>query len=59
MTTWNVTVQEFTDVVVQAMYELGYFKEGQNYHPEDIASTFTTVATSVAMGMAFSAMKGI
>jgi hypothetical protein len=57
MTTWNVTVQEFTNVVVQAMYEIGYFKEGQNYHPEDIASTFSTVATGVAMGMAFSARK--
>jgi hypothetical protein len=57
MTTWNVTVEEFTNVVVQAMYEAGYFQEGKNYHPEDIASTFSTVATSVATGMAYSSRK--
>ncbi len=57
MTTWNVTVQEFTDVVVQAMYEAGYFQEGRNYHPEDISSTFSIVANSVALGMAYSSRK--
>jgi len=59
MSTWNVTVEEFVNVVVESMYEAGYFRQGQNYHPEDIASTFGTVATSVAAGMAYSSRKAM
>jgi hypothetical protein len=46
-----VTVEEFINIVAGAVYEAGYFQKGQKYHPEDVASTFATVANSVALGM--------
>jgi len=48
-----VTVEEFTNIVAGAVYEAGYFEKGKKYHPEDVASTFSTVANSVALGMGY------
>lgn len=47
---YNMTVQEFADLVVNTVYDCGYFQKGQVAHPEDIEAAFTAVATAVAKG---------
>jgi hypothetical protein len=47
---YNMTVQEFADLVANTVYECGYFQKGQVAHPEDIEAAFTSVATAVAKG---------
>lgn len=50
---YQMTVQEFADLVSNTVYECGYFKKGELAHPEDIEAAFTSVATSVAKGATF------
>lgn len=50
---YQMTVQEFADLVASTVYECGYFKKGELAHPEDIEAAFTSVATSVAKGATF------
>lgn len=48
---YYVTPQEFADLIVETMEELGYFKADELSHPEDIIISFTTVGESIAKGM--------
>lgn len=54
---YQMTVQEFADLVATTVYECGYFQKGQLAHPEDIEAAFTSVATSVAKGATFMISK--
>lgn len=48
---YYVTPQEFADLIVETMEELGYFKADEMSHPEDIIISFTSVGESIAKGM--------
>lgn len=54
---YQMTVQEFADLVASTVYECGYFQKGELAHPEDIEAAFTSVATSVAKGATFMIRK--
>lgn len=48
---WYVTPQEFADLVVETMEEIGYFKADEFHHPEDILVSFESVSHAIAVGM--------
>jgi len=55
---WNkpnyyITVDEFANLVTEAVYECGYFKREDLNHPEDIEAAFTSTAVAVAKGATF------
>lgn len=50
---YQMTVQEFADLIAKTVCECGYFQKGQLAHPEDIEAAFSSVATAVAAGATF------
>jgi hypothetical protein len=50
---YQMTVQEFANLVANTVYDCGYFQKGEVAHPEDIESAFTSVATAVAKGATY------
>lgn len=54
---WYVTPQEFADLVVETMEEIGYFKADEFYHPEDICISFQTVSEALAKGMGYAGRR--
>lgn len=54
---WYVTPQEFADLVVETMEEIGYFKPDEFHHPEDICISFQTVSQALAMGMGYAGKR--
>ena len=54
---YQMTVQEFADLVTNTVYDCGYFQKGELAHPEDIEAAFTSVATAVAKGATFMITK--
>lgn len=54
---WYVTPQEFADLVVETMEEIGYFKADEFHHPEDIVITFQTVSEALAKGMGYAGKR--
>jgi hypothetical protein len=54
---YQMTVQEFADLVANTVYECGYFQKGELAHPEDIEAAFTSTATAVAKGATFMIRK--
>lgn len=54
---WYVTPQEFADLVVEAMEEIGYFKADEFHHPEDICISFQTVSEALAKGMGYAGKR--
>lgn len=54
---WYVTPQEFADLVVETMEEIGYFKADEFHHPEDICITFQTVSEALAKGMGYAGRR--
>jgi hypothetical protein len=56
-TAWYVTPQEFADLVVETMEEIGYFKADEFHHPEDICISFQTVSEALAKGMGYAGRR--
>lgn len=56
-TPWYVTPQEFADLVVETMEEIGYFKADEFHHPEDICISFQTVSEALAKGMGYAGRR--
>ena len=56
-TSWYVTPQEFADLVVETMEEIGYFKADEFHHPEDICISFQTVSEAIAKGMGYAGRR--
>lgn len=54
---WYLTVDEFAHLVADTVYECGYFKRGDRFHPEDIEVAFASVATAVSKGISFAGVK--
>jgi hypothetical protein len=54
---WYVTPQEFADLVVETMEEIGYFKADEFHHPEDICISFQTVSEAIAKGMGYAGKR--
>jgi hypothetical protein len=54
---WYVTPQEFADLVVETMEEIGYFKADEFHHPEDICISFQTVSEALAKGMGYAGRR--
>lgn len=54
---WYVTPQEFADLVVETMEEIGYFKADEFHHPEDICISFQTVSEALAKGMGYAGKR--
>lgn len=54
---WYLTVDEFARLVADTVYECGYFKRGDRFHPEDIEVAFASVATAVSKGISFAGVK--
>ena len=52
-----VTPQEFADLVVLAIAEIGYFKSDEKAHPEDIQISFESVSRGLAIGMGYAGRK--
>lgn len=57
MPKWYVTPTEFSALVVATMEEIGYFKQNEPAHPEDIQVAFETVSKAVVSGMSFAAQR--
>ena len=54
---WYVTPQEFADLVVETMEEIGYFKADEFNHPEDILVSFESVSHAIAAGMGYAGRR--
>lgn len=48
-----MTTRELADLVIQALDEQNYFKEGEVAHPHDIAIAFSTVAETIGTTMSW------
>lgn len=49
----HMTTREFADLVVQALHDQNYFKDGESAHPGDIAIAFSTVGETIGTAMSW------
>lgn len=48
-----MTTREFADLVVDALHEQNYFRDGETAHPGDIAIAFSTVGETIGTAMSW------
>ena len=48
-----MTTRDFSELVIESLKDKGSFKEGEPYHPQDIASGFGEISRTIGLAMSW------